>query len=111
MSSNNLVKRVFDELTKMDDIDIFRTWIPSVLELASRYNTSLDYEQPIEIFKRECQEKLECHFVAKWLYDINDEAHNPIVRTYKLFKTTYELEPYLDLVKNPKYRTAIQAKK
>ena len=76
-------------------------------ELASRYNISLDNEQPIEIFKRECQEKLECHFVAKWLYDINDEAHDPIIRKYKLFKTTYELHPYLDLVKNPKYITAI----
>ena len=67
-----------------------------------RYNIPLDNEQPIEIFKRECQEKLECHFVAKRLYDINDAAHNPITKTYKLFKTAYELEPYLDLVKNPK---------
>ena len=106
MSSNTLVKRVFDELTKLDDIG-FKTWISSVRELASRYNISLDNEQPIEIFKRECQEKLECHFVAKWLHDINDEAHNSITRTYKLFKTTYELVPYLDLAKNPKYRTAI----
>ena len=110
MGSNTLVKRVLDELTKLDDIG-FKTWVSSVRELASRYNISLDNEQPIEIFKRECQEKLECHFVAKWLYDINDEAHNPITRTYKLFKTTYELELYLDLVKNPKYiyiyRTAI----
>ena len=93
MSSNTLVKWVFDELTKLDDIG-FKTWISSVRELASRYNISLDNEQPIEIFKRECQEKLECHL-------------NVITRRYKLFKTTYELELYLDLVKNPKYRTAI----
>ena len=79
MSSNNLVKRVFDELTKMDDIG-FKTWISSVRELESRYNLSLDYEQSIEIFKGACQEKLECHVVTKLLYDINDEAHNPIIK-------------------------------
>ena len=54
MSSNTLVKRVSDELTKLDDIG-FKTWIYSVRELASRYNISLDNKQPIEIFKRECQ--------------------------------------------------------
>ena len=106
MSSNTLVKRVIDELTKLDDIG-FKPWISSVRELGSRYNISSDYEPPIEIFKRECQEKLECHFVAQWFYNINDESHNQIIRTYKLFKTTYELEPYLDLVKNSNYRTEI----
>ena len=100
------MKGVYHELTKLDDIG-FKTWNSSVRELASRYNLSLDYDQHIEIFKRECQEKLECRFVAKWLYDINDEVHNPIVRTYKLFKTTYDFESYLDLVENPKYRIAI----
>ena len=79
------MKGVYHELTKLDDIG-FKTWNSSVRELASRYNLSLDYDQHIEIFKRECQEKLECRFGAKWLYDINDEAHNPIVRTYTLFK-------------------------
>ena len=37
MGSNAMVKRVFDELTKLDDIG-FKTWISSVRELASQYN-------------------------------------------------------------------------
>ena len=49
MSSNTLMKRVFDKLTKLDDIG-FKTWFSSVRELASRYNISLDYEQPIYIY-------------------------------------------------------------
>ena len=36
MGGNTLVKRAFDEPTKLDGIG-FKTWIPSVRELASQY--------------------------------------------------------------------------
>ena len=36
-----------------------------------------------------------------------NDCKYPILRTYRKFQTRYELEPYLYLVKNPKYRIAI----
>ena len=41
------------------------------------------------------------------LSEIMDHEKHPILRTYVLYKTVYEMEPYLYLVKNPKYRIAI----
>ena len=38
---------------------------------------------------------------------LNDSNHHPILRTYKLYKDEFKCEDYLDLVQNPKYRTAL----
>ena len=38
---------------------------------------------------------------------LNDSDHHPILRTYKLYKDKFKCEYYLDLVQNPKYRTAL----
>ena len=51
MSSNALVKKVFDELKKMDDMG-FKTWITSVRELASRYDISLNSKLEFDAFKK-----------------------------------------------------------
>ena len=46
-------------------------------------------------------------FISEWENEINDINIFPSLRTYRIFKTKYQLEPYLYLVKNPKYRMAI----
>ena len=106
MSSNALVKKVFDELKKMDDMG-FKTWITSVRELASRYDISTNSELEFDAFKKVCTDAVEQKFIAEWQNDVKNESKYPILRTYRKFKTRYELEPYLYLVKNPKYRIAI----
>ena len=106
MPENSLVKRVFYELTNLDDMG-FKTWVTSVRELASRYNMSLDSEHNVNVFKQKCQQTLNQKFISDWQFEINDESKHPILKTYKIFKSEFKFEPYLDTVKNPKYRIAV----
>ena len=59
------------------------------------------------MFKLECEKSIERKFISEWENDINDQNKYPSLRTYRIFKTKLEMEPYLYLVKNPKYRMAI----
>ena len=45
-------------------------------------------------------------YTRVWMGKLNDSDHHPILRTYKLYKDEFKCEDYLDLVQNPKYRTA-----
>ena len=51
LPENLLVKRVFYELTNLDDLG-FKTWVASVRELASSYNMSLDSELNVNVFNK-----------------------------------------------------------
>ena len=68
MSSNALVKKVFDELKKMDDMG-FKTWITTVRELASRYDISLNSELEFDAYKKSlhrcCGAEIHCR-MANW---------------------------------------------
>ena len=74
MSSNALVKKVFDELKKMDDMG-FKTWITSVRELASRYDISLNSELEFDAFKKVCTDAVEQKFIAEWQNDVKMKAN------------------------------------
>ena len=106
MPENSLVKWVFNELTNLDDMG-FKTWVTSVRELASRYNMSLDSELNVNVFKQKCQQALNLKFISDWQFETNDESKHPILKSYKIFKSEFKFEPYLDLLKNPKYRIAV----
>ena len=69
MSSNALVKKVFDELKKIDDMG-FKTWITSVRELASRYDISLNSKLEFDAFKKVCRDAVEQKFIAEWQNDV-----------------------------------------
>ena len=73
-------------------------------ELASRYDISRNTELEFDTFKKVCADAVDQKFIQN---DVKHESKYPILRTYRKFKTRYELEPYLYLVKNPKYRIAI----
>ena len=96
MPENSLVKRVFYELTNLDDMG-FKTWVTRVRELA----LSLDSELNVNVFKQKCQQALNQKFISDWQFEINDESKHPILKTYKIFKSEFKFEPYLDLIKNP----------
>ena len=90
MPENSLVKRVFYELTNLDDMG-FKTWVTSVRELASRYNMSLDSELNVNVFKQKCQQVLNQKFISDWQFEINDESKHPILKTYKIFKSEVQV--------------------
>ena len=58
MNDNSLVKKVFINFKNLADMG-FRTWITSMLELASKYDVPLDNELTEHEFKVECVKSLE----------------------------------------------------
>ena len=106
MPENSLAKRVFCELTKLNDMG-FKTWVTSVRKIVSRYSVSLDSELNVNVFKQKCQETLERKFILDWQNEIGDDSKHPILKTYKMFKLEFKFQPYLALVKDPKYRIAV----
>ena len=104
---NPLVKRVFCELTNLDDMG-FKTWVTSVRELASRYNMLFDSELNVNVFKQKYkQQALKQKFISDWQLEINYESKHPVLKTCKIFESEFKFEPYLDLVKHPKYRITV----
>ena len=100
MNDHSLVKKVFINLRNLADMG-FRTWITSVRELASKYDVPLDNELTEHEFKLECVNFLERTFISEWENEINDINKFSSLRSYRIFKTKYQLEPYLYLVKIP----------
>ena len=52
-------------------------------------------------FNKKCQETLERKFILDWQNEIGDDSKHPILETYKMFKSEFKFEPYLELVKDP----------
>ena len=46
-------------------------------------------------------------FIESWKCELNDLDKNPILRMYKLIKTNFSMEPYLNLIKEAKYRRSL----
>ena len=57
-------------------------------------------------FKMQCQSQVKEHFINEW-HDGLSARERPILRTYRLFKSSFGPESYLFNVKNQRYRTAI----
>ena len=68
---------------------------------------SLDSELNVNVFKQNCQGTLERKLILDWQNEIGDDSKHQILKTYKMFKSEFKCEPYLELVKDPKYRIAV----
>ena len=82
----------------------FNTWCKKAWELIETYDLKLNSN--LDKFKK--QSKIQIHnlYIQNYFKEIHDQTKNPIARTYSLFKTDFKIEPYLDLIKNYKYRKA-----
>ena len=99
MSSNRLARIVLNELEYLHH-NGFRTWVTDVLHLSQTYgveNFDMDYNS----FKTHCKELVRRKFIESWKCELNDLDKNPILRMYKLIKTNFSMEPYLNLIKKP----------
>ena len=81
----------------------FVTWYGEVWELAASYDIHLEnsYEKSVE------KDIITRAFKERWFVDKSNLVKNPILRTYDKIKHDFIMEPYLYLVKKPKYRIAI----
>ena len=104
MSDSVLVKQVYNELLQLNEMG-FHTWTGDVKALNELYN--LDITCATSDFKIACKRNVRSHFRDNWYRELHDLDKNPILRTYVLFKSSFDLEPYLKYVKEYKYRAAI----
>ena len=64
MHDNSLVKKVFINLMKLNDM-VFRTWVTGVRALAY-YDVLLDNPMTGDMFKLECETSIEHIFISDW---------------------------------------------
>ena len=102
LPDSSIVKSLFMEEKRLHDLG-FVTWYGKVWELAASYGIHLEnsYEKSVvkDIITRA--------FKERWFVDKSNLVKNPILRTYDKIKHNFIMEPYLYLVKKPKYRIAI----
>ena len=100
-----LVKQVYLDLLRLHNCG-HHIWLPSVFELAQGYNLAIgidDYER----FKTNCRLVLTNSFKLSWLSEVRNDEKYPIVRTYSLHNRESNLKPYLDAIKDARYRIAL----
>ena len=99
-----IVKQAYDELLRLHD-NGFTTWVGNVCELARMYN--LDISLTVSEFKNKCKRVVCETFKHDWYGSFIDINQNPSLGTYIRFKSSFEQEPYLHLIKEQRYRTSI----
>ena len=100
-----IAKQVCNELCRMNCCG-FINGVTHERELARTYDLHNYSGDAIE-FKAICKSQLKGSFQNNWLAELNDHNRNTKLRTNSLFKTTFGLEPYLTIMKDPHYRNAI----
>ena len=99
------VENAFLESKKLSDLG-FQSWYTRVWELADYYNVNVTELTNCEKSKQVIKYNIKNKIIRDWMGKLNDSDHHPLLSTYKLYKNEFMCEDYLDLVQNPKYRTA-----
>ena len=105
LPTGSVVKNVFLELERLHD-NGFSNWYTSVLELAKSYKIDLTNYNFSESTKRTIKTIVKQSFIQSWKCDLSNITANPSLRTYSTFKNEFKPEPFLSLIKKPKYVTA-----
>ena len=102
----SVLKNAFLESKKLSDLG-FKSGYTRVWELAEYYNVNVTELTNCEKSKQDINYNIKNKFIRDWMGKLNDSDHHPILRTYTVYKDGFKGEDYLDLVPNPKYRTAL----
>ena len=105
LSDNNLTKYVYNELSRLDALG-FTTWVSKARCLARKFDLEIDCDN-MKIVKDICTSRIKHKFIDSWHEAVQNIEANPIMRTYKLFKTSFEEEKYLSCIKNYAYMNAL----
>ena len=104
MPADTIAKHVYEELNKLHCMG-FMTWVTRVNELIVKYD--MDITKLPSNFRTDCKTAVIMQFKNQWGIDIQNIETHPILRTYNKFKCSFGIEPYLNMLKNHKYRTAV----
>ena len=103
LHAHTLAKSVYSELERLHHQG-FETWVSKIHEIAHTYGVRMS-GNTVE-FKMHCQAQVKEHFINEW-HDGLSARERPLLRTYRLFKSSFGPESYLFNLKDQRYRTAI----
>ena len=104
MENSKLAKKVFTDLIELSNQG-FITWATGALKLVN--DLGLDITSDKRIFATNCKDVIKNKFIMTWSTTLQNTQLYPILRTYRTIKSEFIMEPYLYLVKKPRYRRAI----
>ena len=116
MNKSTPLYKVYSDLRELHNMG-HKTWYTRLVEIFNSFeciNLNSDgdpidssTDEPIKSIYLITKELRYKHFINDYFHRINDTTLNPLLRTYKRFKTSPRCEPYLLVPLNHKYRRAI----
>ena len=103
MPGNTIIKQVFTALHNLHNQG-FRTWVSKVREIAQQYGCGFD--QP-DLHTNDIKMTIKEKFMEGWRSRLRNSNRHPKLELYKELKSDFHFEPYLDLVREFKYRNAL----
>ena len=105
MQSGTMVKSIFCALNALYNQG-FPTWVTKAYELAKDYDIDMDGSAMLTTkqFKSLRFEGTKSSFVTSWNADLREK---PLLKSYRLYKTEFNTECYLDCINLPKYRIPV----
>ena len=82
-----------------------KTWVTKACKLAEQYQ--VDISSNIQNFKTYCKMTASNFYKHSWLLEVTNVNRYPILRTYKMFKTEFGSEKYLEAISECHYRIAM----
>ena len=104
MPADTIFKHVYELMNKPHSMGLM-TWVTRVNDLIVKYG--MDIIKLPSNFRTDCKTAVIMQFKNQWGKDIPNIETHPILRTYNKFKCSFGIEPYLNMLKNHKYRTAV----
>ena len=106
MENDRIAKIVFNELVRLNDVG-FNTWVSSARDISHKYGIDIDCCENTSAYLKNIKATVTDYYQKHWFQSVNNVTENPLLRTYRLFKHIFRIEPYLIHVKNDKHRKAL----
>ena len=101
------VVKILHELEKLHN-DGYNTWVTNVNNIVTEAGFNINDLTPdsAPFVLSQIKEIQYSKHIQLWLESINNSDKNPVLRTYKVFKDVYSVEPYLIHPSQKKYQVA-----
>ena len=106
LSDSDIVKQLFNELSDMNEngFDVLKAPV-----IAKNFNLDISSCLFTDSYVRNVKNFVKSFYRLKWLETVTNSCNgtNSSLRSYKLFKNSFTVEPYLLCVNNNKHRHAL----